>query len=456
MEHEARTELAKVARSDPDFVEAWSILGWLSDRSDTVEQSKLAEEGLAMIRTGLKDQTIIDQTALCLHHGRRTQEAYDLCKDMAKVLTWNAPVHYGMATYASVTERWTPAAWHLLKCLKMGGDSHMFFDLDLEHLFRHVAEVGPDRETALALAHPLFATALERSAGQSNEIDGILIQKVPGLIREHLLKDPESTFFVLSPRAPAEIRHAHQVWREETGRRIEDFARRASDRSKEFVLNSQLEWARAAARRGDFFAARNHCVFALSKRPDWMEAFAASLNPLGMRYFFDDIRAPMKEDIRFCRLIQLLTPMKGSSLYWAKNVMEEFLPCAEGSTLWMLAAAALANLCQDDSENLRLQREVMHRWPQDPAAYANAANILSRQGRWDAASWVVSCAPPSFHHLRMAPAVLRRVSARNVNAAQVSEPWEIFYGQPDVGGIVQGPSFLREVFTRFPELEPPS
>ena len=48
----------------------------------------------------------------------------------------------------------------------------MFFDLDLKPLFRHVAEAGPDRITALAFVHPVFRQALAEYAGKNVELDG--------------------------------------------------------------------------------------------------------------------------------------------------------------------------------------------------------------------------------------------------------------------------------------------
>ena len=231
---------------------------------------------------------------------------------------------------------------------------------------------------------------------------------------------------------------------------MESFARTSIARAENVILHSQLEWAADAAQRGDYFAARNHCVFALAKRPEWMDRFAQALSPLGMRYFFEDVRAPMREDPKFCNRILLLTPITAKPLDWVTEVMNSFHPLAKESALWMLSAAALENRKGDAQSNLRWQCEIMHRWPQDPAAFANAADILSRHERWEAAHYVISQTPDSFHHLRMAPTVLRWIEAQDTDAARKPGSKERFFGQPDIGGLVQGPSFWRDIFANLP------
>ena len=97
-------------------------------------------------------------------------------------------------------------------------------------------------------------------------------------------------------------------------------------------------------------------------------------------------------------------------------------------------------------ENLRLLLFVTQKWPQDPAAFANAANIFVQAGRWDAARRVLARAPKSFHHLAMAPALIRQVAAQNIKAATPPATSPPFYGQPDIGGLVKRPSPLRRAF----------
>ncbi len=449
---EARAEFSSVPRSDPDFPEAWNGLGWLANRCQIREQDKIAEEGLALIEAGYSTSIVVAQTALCLHFAGRTREAYDLTRSTVKWFEWNAEDHYGMATYACGVGQWAEAAWHLIECLRKGGDPHIFFDLDLESLFQHVAKNGPDRLTALALAHPAFKRALSQYAGQNKEIDGMLERQLPSSLRPHLVREPQSKFLVLPPSATAEGKVLFQTWRASIGTRIEGFAAQAIERSREFVLNSQLDWAAQAARRGDFFAARYHIVFSLAQRPDWMEPYAEVAGPLGMKYLFDDIRGPMEADSRFCRRIQLLTPVHQKPADWVEKVMAEFSPRAKKSALWKIISAAQASRAGDDRRHLQFLLEVILKWPTDPTAYGNLVNFCAKRGQWHSAKGILARTPPSLLHLRVARTITLRVMTRSSQAHGDAIYKVPFYGQPDIGEMVRQPSPMVEA-TAIPRQE---
>jgi len=305
---EARKEFESVPVNDSWYIPARRALMHLSECLDRAEQIRKADEGLRLIEEGCRDSALINTTALRLHFAGRTREAYELTHAYSESIEWTPIYFYVMATYASQIGEWEDAAWHLSNGMRRKlsfSYSKMFADIDLEPLFRHAAEGEMIIHTALLLANPLLTAALSAFADAEGEVDGILYQEMPVEFRPYTVCDHAfSGCYFISPTAPLEIRRRFHAWFGSVNDRILALAKCGFERARRMVLDAQLDFAIAAAMRGDSFAARHHAIFAMNSRPDCFDEFDATLSPLGLAYFFDDIREAWRQDDAFKELVK--------------------------------------------------------------------------------------------------------------------------------------------------------
>ena len=436
LEEDAKRCVAGIGPNDPNFNEVWSILQRASNNQNRAEQRELAESGLALLQRRGFDAYVAEWAAECLYDAGQPESAFQLIAKHALKVKWPVQLRYGMATYATATGRWIEAAWFLQSCVRHGGDPHMFFDFDFEPLFKHVATHEPDRLTALALAHPCVEAELNKFAGKCREIDSTMMRLLPPHIRNYLQFPLTGGLRILSASAPLEVREEFERWCQATGRHIEGLARKAIAASRKKVLASQLPWAEAAARRGDFLAARWHTTFALAAEPGWIDTFSKRLGNLGCGYFLDDLSVGLRADEGFARLVL----SKG-----VQRLPENFseMVCCRIEQLAPETGFALVARRECHPFNRRSQQEVlamnfqlMNRWPQDPAAFCNALDHLCDLKNWDAADMVLRRSPRSLMALCRTRKIVEQIQKREV---MVIIPWEerFFYGQPDLGGLVR-------------------
>jgi hypothetical protein len=438
---EANAEFKKVPASVSAYDEARAELMTLADQSDIAEQGREADAGLKLIRSGSRLPHLINQTALRLHFAGRTREAYDLTREMTEFLEWDAADHYGLACYASQIGEWKEAAKEMLSGLgkdagRMSIFDRMFSDLDLEPFYSHAAEGAMDIETAFVLADPLFGAALSKLAGREVEFDGILLREMPRRWLPFLNNDLVSGFYSIAPQAPDRMQGYIRKWLQSEYAKIAALARRGIERAREMILDTQLEFATTAAKRGDFFAARYHALFAVTRKPERFAEFEASLSPLGMEYFFGDIRAAMKDDSNFLKLISFITP---SIKLNPQQMMEVLDDCETGkaTVFWMLLRASVARELEGPAVARDWYIEVIRRWPDDPAPFLNLLLIYENTKQWDAAGLLLANVPPAFYHLSAAEMHARRIELREIESPQAYSGYAPFYGQPDIGGIVK-------------------
>lgn len=437
---QARKEFESIPVDDPCFIAARRALMKLSDCLDKAEQSRKADEGLHLIREGCHDCELINETALRLHFAGRTREAYDLTHAYSASIEWTSIDFYGMATYASRVGEWEDAAWHLSNGMRRNlsfSYSKMFADIDLEPLFRHAAQGEISIHTALCLANPFLTAALSAFSDAEGDVDGILHQEMPAAFRSYMICDyAYSGRFFLAPTAPLEIRQRFHAWFRSVNDRILALAKRGFERAQQMVLDAQMDFAIAAAKRGDFFAARHHVVFAVNARPDCFEEFDHALSPLGLAYFFDDIRDVWRQDGAFRELMKAMTPTTTICPKEQMKILEDCGSASKATTFWILGRAVVARHLDGYAVAIDWSIEVIRRWPSDPAAFHNILLIYERIGAWDSTALVLANVPLAFHRLNGAGNLIKRIETRG------REMWSpdravVFYGQPDLGGIVR-------------------
>lgn len=440
---EARKELEAVPTNDSCYIPARRALMKLCDCLDRAEQSRKADEGLRLVHGGCHDCDLINTTALRLHFAGRTSEAYDLIHEYSKSIEWMPIDFYGMATYAARVGEWEDAAWHLSNGMRnklSSSYSKMFADIDLEPLFRHAAEEEMSVHTALSLANPLLTAALSAFSDADGEVDGILYPEMPAEFRPYMNCDHAfSECYFLAPTAPLETRKRFHAWFQSVNDRILALAKRGIERARRMVLDAQLDFAIAAAKRGDFFAARHHAIFAMNSRPDRFDEFDEALSPLGMAFFFDDIREAWRQDEAFRELMKAMTPTTTISPGRQMEILEDCGSAAKAATFWILGRAAVARDLDGDAVAIDWNIEVLRRWPDDPAAFHNILLIYEKTGAWDTAALVLANVPAAFHRLSGADNLTKRIETRG------REFWNpvravSFYGQPDLGGVVNSES----------------
>jgi len=446
---DAKAEFMKVPASDPDYAQARAKLMLLADHLDAAEQSREADAGLKLIRAGNHRLFLIHQTALRLHFAGRAQEAYDFMQEMGGFLHWNSEDHYGMACYASQIGSWKEAAEELLAGLRedFSNMNRMFSDLDFEPLYRHAAEGAMDMDTAWIFASPRFTTAFRIFAGREVEFDGILLRKMPGEFRRFLKCDLVQGFYSISPQAPEAVQIAFRGWFQSELDQLASLARRGIERAREMILGAQLKFATAAAKRGDFFAARAHTIFTLARKPERFAEFDAALSPLGMGYFFNDIRAAMKEDPNFRKLIAFITPSKKENAQQMMEILDDCGSAGKATVFWMLLRGSAAG----DLESRAVARDwyidVIRRWPDDPAAFLNALIFYENTKQWDTAGLLLANVPPAFYHFNAAEIHARRVERRESESSRADPDYAPFYGQQDIGGIVKNEPLPQTSFS---------
>lgn len=387
-----------------------------------------------MIEAGVRDSGVIHNTALCHFFAGDFQAAYDLTVRFQAVLRWTADDRYGMATYASRLGKWTEAAWFVMLSIWTGGQFHMFFDMDLVPLWEYAADERLDIKTALALGHPSFAAELKKLSGTSQEIDPIMQKKLPEKFHPCLVHNLENFYPVFGPNAPASIQREFNQWKTNTAMWIETIAHCAAEHSRILIWIKQLDWAIAAAKRGNTYAARWHAQFALAKRPDLVDLFAAKLSRYGMREVMQDLKTVLGRREDFCELLlRMNTVGKGED----KSVMPEILEYGWNTGYEMIARNTEAASECDELGRERSCASLCSRWPYDPTGHANLLQHYAREGNWNAANRVLREAPRSITFFRNFREAATRI-ARNEKIEEFHlSAKEPFYGQPDIGGLMR-------------------
>ncbi|MFZ4778343.1 MAG: hypothetical protein ACOYM3_23485 [Terrimicrobiaceae bacterium] len=436
---EAGSEFAKVPPGDALYCAAQAELMQLTDTFDIAAQNRAAAAGLNMIRAGCRDSQLIHGTALRLHYAGRSREAFDLTDEFVEFLEWMPVDLYGMATYASRIGEWEEAAHYLLA--GMGRElkpsyGYMFADLDLEPLYRHAAESPMDLATAIHFANPRLAAALEALSGREVEVDGILLREMPAALLPFIRRDLVTGCYSLEPSAPDPSRREFQAWIQGVNNRLASLASRGIARAQKMIMNSQIDFAMAAAKRGDFFAARNHSLFAIAADPACFEGFASALSPLGMAYFFDDIRDTLRDDANFLPLIRQWTSTDVIPASQRMDVLEECGPAGKSTTFWMLLRAGVARDLESRKVAMEWNIEVIRWWPDDPAAFVNLLQLYEDLECWESADLLLANMPPAFYFLTWADYHIKQVKARGKLNESKPRIRSAFFGQPDLGGLV--------------------
>lgn len=438
MAEEARNEFLTIGPEDEAYVSARSQLILLSSHLDPVAMNGGAEEGLRLIRSRpeIVRSDLINNTALCLHFAGRNLEAFELTKEFASILEWTPGDFYGLSCYAARIGEFEEAAQNLVEGMGGGMCSdyfHMFMDLDLEPLYRHAAEEEMKIETAVCLANPRLKAALTALENYEDIIDVMLLREMPQKFQRAFRQNQKTGHYCLDFNAPEILRCEIKDWLTAARSRITTLARRGIAKARTMVMDAQFDFAVAAAKRGDFLAARYHAILGFSVRPETFARFDSRLSPLGMGYFFDDIRHAWREDPIFRELVRAATPYETKSPADQIECLEDCGQLAKETTFWILLRSTVARSIDSPTEAKYWNIEVIRRWPDDPSAFNNLLHIYEKEEAWDAAALVLANVPPSFDLLRAA-----ETHAESITKRQPSKfpAYTHFYGQPDLGRIV--------------------
>lgn len=438
MLEEARAEFLKVPPDDPAYATACAELLSFIDHQDAAAQSRGADEGLALIRSRpeIANAALVQSIAQCLHFAGRSKEAYELWRDYTKASEWNSDDSYLLASFASENRSFVEAAQNLVRGIprELTLDySHLLVDADFEPLFRHAAEENMNMQTALSLANPKFKNFVESLLHLTPPIDGVLFRGMPVRFRSQIRQNLATGFYEMPPSAPEVIRREYLQWLKGIVDRNAAMVLLGIDRACNMVLDAQFDFAVAAVKRGDFLAARHHASRSVAARPDSFDRFDAALSPLGLDWFFDDIREAWEEDPSFRELLRSTTPRETIPPQSAMENLDDCGSLAKRTTFWILTRSTLARYFDEKSDVRAWHVEVIRRWPKDPAAYHNLLLLLEDEQAWEAASAVLEKVPKSFLCLRAAESHRLAISERRM----VSFPkYTAFYGQPDLGGVV--------------------
>jgi len=74
-------------------------------------------------------------------------------------------------------------------------------------------------------------------------------------------------------------------------------------------------------------------------------------------------------------------------------------------------------------------------WPEDPAGFFNAMDVLMRMERWEEAGRVFELLPECALKLKFYEERKQQLQARDLSAGENVKINE-FYGQPDLGGML--------------------
>jgi len=125
LKEEAKQCVAGILPGDPEFLDKWPVLLRASSGQSIAEHRELVDSGRDLLARVGFNAYVVEWTAQCLFEVGDPESAYLM-----------------------VAEHWQKMKWKPGFCILRGGDSHMFFDLDSERLFQHVATKGPDWVTA--------------------------------------------------------------------------------------------------------------------------------------------------------------------------------------------------------------------------------------------------------------------------------------------------------------------
>jgi len=261
----------------------------------------------------------------------------------------------------------------------------------------------------------------------------MLFREMSSRFQKHAKINLQTYMYELSPTAPGSLRREFREFLTDITRRTASLVRRGIERAREMVLDVQLDFAVAAARRGDFLSARHHSILSISARPDSFELFDAALSPLGLDWFFDDIKRARAEDPSFRQMLESTFPFEAISVQCRMEMLEDCGSLAKATTFWILSRSILARYIDGTSEAKAWHIEVIRRWPEDPAAYHNLLLIYENEHAWNEASILLANVPPSFSRLSAAQAHVLTVGQRK---SACFPKYTAFHGQPDLGGIV--------------------
>jgi len=438
MPEEAQDAFLNVGPEDPAHATARARLLLFASHLDRVAQNQKAEEGLALIRSRpeIVNSTLVTNTSLCLHFAGRSREAYDLTHDFANLLDWTPMDFYGLASYASRFGDYEQASEDLVEGMakRLSPDySHLLVDPDFLPLFRHAAEGTMKMATAISFANPRLGNAIDMFLQQEPECDVMLFREMPTRFQSQVRKNLITGMYEMPSMAPAALRREYRAWLKGIESRNAALARRGIARAQAMVLDTQFNYAVAAANRGDVFAARHHAITSMAARPDSFGRFDKALSPLGMAWFFDDIRKAWTEDPSFRQLMTSCKPLETIPPESQLEILEACGSLAKKTTFWIVCRSIVARSVDERNDAKSWHVEVIRRWPADPVAYHNLLLMLETEEAWDAASLLLANVPQSFHCLCAAEAHRLRINARE---AAAFPKYTAFYGQPDIGGVV--------------------
>ena len=453
MPTEARLEYNRIGPDDPEYLDAQLRLMLLGFPSPECERE--AERGLELLKRYPENARLISDTALGLHLAGKTSQAYELFLAKKELTNWPRHDLYGFACYASKVGEWEIAAESLLSSLRKDGDyedygfddedrSRAFIDVDLEPFWKHCADEDLSARVALAIGNPRVAEVMEVAKNTKGElpIDHVLLQLVPETLRAHLKLNISSTFFWMPPQAPSSIRQSYLNWQQVALHRNISEAEKGIKRAAEFILNHQLDWAIKAAKVGNLLGSRYHAMFTLVRRPEEFISFAQALRPLGLGYFLDEAGPLLEKDPQlFLKLDAFISALVDNRCEEARNCLDEMKHTCSESALFKISLGLFEQRQGHFELAARYFLEAAQLWPEDPAAFLNAAENLMHMGNWKEAERVLNHAPKSSAFLKHFDLRKRQLLAKDLWVGIVI-PAECFYGQPDIGGRIMMPSNL--------------
>lgn len=432
---EARAEYDHVAASDPDFLRSQERLVYLGAWTKDCERE--AQRGLKTLEMYPRSGRLISDTALCLHHCGRSQEAHDLVVDGRKWIEWTANECYGLACYESALRNWEPAAQAIVASLIMGQDDgyRAFCDADLTPLFEHAAKGRISTGEAIWLAHPKVIEALAAARTHRGEIPVCFVtrQSVPSKWRNLLKSDPSSRLFFLPAGSPASIRRGYLEWQQDELRRCLRTVARASRNARNVLLSKQVGWARAALVAGNYLGARWHMQFALERSPDLFPALDRELRPLGFSRLLDEANLALRSDRGwFRKLNDAFIALLKNRLDDAEGILDRLDERLPGNGFCRLRRIHLEKTRGRHDLASKMAVLFAQEFPLDPVPYAYAIESFISLEDWSSAEKVFNAAPLSYRLLKHHDWQEQQLQARALLDGSAARHGP-FYGQPDLG-----------------------
>ncbi|HPA16782.1 MAG TPA: hypothetical protein PLU30_03470 [Verrucomicrobiae bacterium] len=395
------------------------------------------ERGRGLERSGCQSDLLHDWIGLAHHLAGQNREAMQAWQPLLPEMWDDDNRSYGMACAMAEVGDFASAVRWLVQCFSLSTKFHdkAFFDVEIEPLLKHGAE-GPVGIWALPFAHPAFQRALERARTSKGEIraDPRLRDVAPVHVRPWLETDLVTTTVQLHPRTPPDLRHAYLEWQDcrlaANASRGEMAARRAT----QWILDHQLAWAEAHARRGNPLGARYHALFAIAHRPADYDRASERLRPLGMGYLFDDLQDLSRDEAIHLAVLWLGSIWRTVRL---REELQDLGTAAKRTGLALFLKGGLLRNEGDLSAAASAYHQATARWPQDPSPWINRIAILTEMGRRDEAATLFQSAPACCAVLRVWETFAARL--RNRGACITDPTYDSFYGQPDLGGILVPP-----------------